>query len=345
MQTLDAASLPPSTPDPVRYVHAVCRARGWRFELVDRHSGYLAVVSDGRRSFVTGGGRVCAWPLNSATALTVATDKSHAALLLARAGLRVPVGEHFFVRREGRAIRGPGRELGDALAYAARLGWPVFVKPNDGARGALVERVADEPALRRHLRRLARVTHVALVQAPVPGDEYRVFVLDGAARFAWRRTTPHLVGDGRRTLRALLRAHDARLRDHSLTPDGPGSTVLAEACARVGIGPRDVVPAGLRLPLSARRNLSTGGAVADFTAEVPAPAAELAARAAAAVGLRVCGVDLITTGRLAAPGEAVILEVNGNPGVRSLETIGRGDVIHAIWGDVCERALAEGAPA
>ena len=62
-----------------------------------------------------------------------------------------------------------------------------------------------------------------------------------------------------------------------------------------------------------RSNVHLGGVTS--TAELDASTAKLAERAAEAIGLTTCGVDLIET-----PDGLVVLEVNGSPGIEGLET-------------------------
>ena len=72
-----------------------------------------------------------------------------------------------------------------------------------------------------------------------------------------------------------------------------------------------------------------------------APLADLALAAAKTLGLRVAGIDIFDTARNLS--SLVIIEVNGNPGIQSLEQIGRDDLIDHIWQTVLTRAFAERA--
>jgi D-alanine-D-alanine ligase-like ATP-grasp enzyme len=90
---------------------------------------------------------------------------------------------------------------------------------------------------------------------------------------------------------------------------------VARTLAAQGLSPDAVPPAGQPVRVLANANLSTGGRLEDLTGRLPADAERLAVRAAGAVGLRLAGVDLLAPDLLARPEEAVILEVNGSPGL------------------------------
>lgn len=93
--------------------------------------------------------------------------------------------------------------------------------------------------------------------------------------------------------------------------------------------------------LAGRRNLSAGSDVEEFTTDIPAALAETALRAAKAVGLRVAGVDIFDISPARDLSSLVIIEVNGNPAIASLEGLGRDDLIDRIWRTILTRTFAE----
>lgn len=80
------------------------------------------------------------------------------------------------------------------------------------------------------------------------------------------------------------------------------------------------MPAAGERWLRRNANLSTGGTSRDVTGEVHPEVAAMCVRAAAAVGMDVCGIDLrlpdIASPPPAEPGAAGVLEVNAAPGLR-----------------------------
>ena len=317
--------MPSRYPDHARFVARACERLGYVFTDLDDGGGYLFAVGDGTREWIGGAGWTCAYPLNAATAHGIARDKHHTATVLARAGLPTVPGALFFIEPRYAAFRAPGREMADARAWLADRGFPVFCKPNTGARGDFAEIVDSLEAFEAYAVRAAARYDAILIQPVVEADEHRVLVVDGRARFSVRRAGVALVGDGRSTVGALLEAENLRLAGEGVSPLVPADLGLA-----------DVPEAGRRVPIPGRRNIALGGEAVDLLTEVPVPLAEIAVRAAAAVGLRVAGVDIFET----ADGLAV-LEVNGNPSIASLSALGRDDLIDDIWCDVLRTWFAE----
>lgn len=310
-------------PDSARYARDAAQAIGARFEDLDRGEGYLFRISRGEKSVLGGGGNVCAYPTNSATAYTISRDKQHTKAVIAAAGVPVIPGELFFAHTRRIALRSPGHELADAHRFAAYIGYPVFAKPTHGSRGTFAEIVSDPAQLDDYARRLAVEFESFLVEPVVEGDEHRVFVQDGRAIFHSTKSNPSLVGDGRSTLKDLLSELNAAVSREGVSPL-PVSILAGREQA-------EILPAGARLLLPGRRNLSAAGDIEHVSDQPPPALARLAVTAVRALGLDIGAVDLFDLSTARDLSDPVVIEVNGNPGLRTLELAGRTDLIRAIW--------------
>jgi len=115
--------------------------------------------------------------------------------------------------------------------------------------------------------------------------EYRCIVLDGEALLAYRKEIPCVVGDGESTLLALLARH---MLGSGRLPDAD-----EVALARKG-GLGRVLRAGERWRVGWKSNLGQGAAPKPVEDAAKGRAlAELAARAAGALGMRFLSVDMI----------------------------------------------------
>jgi D-alanine-D-alanine ligase-like ATP-grasp enzyme len=321
-------------PDSARYARDAAAAIGAAFEDLDEGGGYLfRVVKDGR-SVLGGGGNVCAYPVNSATAYTISRDKAHTKTVLASAGLAVIPGGLFFAHKRRAAMRGPGREAEDAVAHVRRRDYPVFCKPNMGSRGTFAEIVADEAGLKDYIARVAVEFETFLIEPVLQGAEHRVVVRDGQPVFHSTKTQPALVGDGVSTLERLLERLNATLPEQGVSP-APLSTL-----ALAGRKPGDIPTKGERVPLPGRRNLSAAGDAELVSTDVAPKLAQLAIAAVGAIGLRFGAVDMFDISAAGNLSQLVVIEVNGNPGLRTLEIAGRSDLIRAIWTSMLKECLS-----
>lgn len=322
----------------VRYARKAAEALGYGHEIVDPFSHSLIRIWSKDRFAFVGAGGVPGYPLNDATAAAIARDKAHSYELLGRIGVRIPASQIVFVDERYADLRPAGRERGDAKAFAAGLGYPVFVKPNDGSRGALAQSVADEAELDRHLDRIGAVSVSAIVQQYLKGSERRIFCIDGVPLFAYAKTAAAICGDGELTVAELLRDVDRRYLRAGLSPVNWQDPVLAAALAAHGLRLDSVAPAGLAIAFSEKANVAGGGGVADFRETFSAFEAALCRSIRDAIGLRVCAIDLLVAAGEAEE-DAFVLELNANPALASLEKLGRDDVLMRIWTEVLRKAV------
>jgi D-alanine-D-alanine ligase-like ATP-grasp enzyme len=314
------AAKPAFYPDQSVYAEYACAEFGLAFQDIDGGTGLVFSVTSKTRSIHFGAGR-CSWyPQNNSTAATLASDKFFTNRILGDAGVAALGGNYFFLHERSRTLRPAGHEREDAFDYFRKLGAAAFIKPLTGSRGDFAHILHGEAALDRYLLEVSRYYDAVLIQPIVSGFEYRIFLLDDEVVYSVRKYPPFVQGDGVRSLRDLLIAHNAALHARGLSS---ASATGAEPSLDV------VLPAGERWEIPGRMNLSAGGKMV-FEAPRSEVALTVARKAARALGLRVAAVDLFTDigGN---PGDIRVIEVNSNPSIRLLEETDRSDLILKIW--------------
>jgi D-alanine-D-alanine ligase-like ATP-grasp enzyme len=310
---------PGSYPDQSVYAAFACAESGLAFRDLDGGSGLVFCVASPTKAIHFGAGR-CAWyPQNNSASATLASDKYFTNKILEDTGIATLGGEYFFLHDRHRAHRPAGHERHDAVEYFHKLDGAAFVKPLQGSRGDFAQAVHGEASLDRYLLEVARHYDSILIQPMASGTEYRIFLLDDEVVYAARKYPPFIQGDGVRSIRDLLIAHNAALQARGLSP----------ASAKRDTSLDTVLTKGERWDIPGRMNLSAGGTM---RIEVPRSDAAVATarQAARALGLRVAAVDLFTD--LAGGPDAIrIIEVNSNPSIRLLEDSERSDLILKIW--------------
>lgn len=246
----------------------------------------------------------------SSIAEDLAQDKEITKAVLRASGIPVPRGR-------------TAKNWGETWAAAEALGFPVVVKPFDGNHG---RGVTVNIETREHLEKAFRIAQgesdTIIVETYIPGQDYRLLVVGDHLIAAARREPPLVVGDGVHTISELTEEVNRDPRRGEGHESSLTRIRLDEiALARLGIEglSKDSVPAkGQRILLRHNANLSTGGTATDVTDEIHPAIAERAVEAAKAIGLDVCGVDLVCE-TLHLPLEdqsGAIIEVNAAPGLR-----------------------------
>jgi len=240
----------------------------------------------------------------------IAQDKQLTKDLLAAGGVPVP---------EGRTVD----TQEDAWKAALEVGLPVVVKPRNGNQGKGVSvNLSRREEVEEAFRAARAFDDSVLVERYVQGRDYRLLVVGNRMVAAARRDPPVAVGDGVRSVRALvekINADPRRREGHAASLSRVRLDDIALALlAQQGLTPDSVPEPGQVVLLRRNANLSTGGTATDVTDEVHPDVADQAVEAAHMIGLDVCGVDIIAP-RIDRPLQetrGAVVEVNAAPGLR-----------------------------
>ncbi|MCK9511836.1 MAG: hypothetical protein M0R28_11475 [Pigmentiphaga sp.] len=268
---------------------------------------------------------------DAAFAVRLTQHKGYGARLLRAAGL--PAAEHF-----------PADTLEHARAAAARLGWPVAVKPVALDRGEGVSvGVGDDAGLAQafaHARQCAPRGDI-LVERQAPGTCHRLFMARGELLYAVKRRAMGVIGDGRRSVARLvdeILSTERRLppwrRSGLQTLDALAEQTLAAA----GLAAGDVPAAGAYVALRPIETTAWGGLDEDVSDRVHPENRRLAALAGKLLGLEIAGVDIMSPdiGQPWQANGAIINEVNYAP------LLGGGEVSRARLPDLLRQLLPDG---
>ncbi|HTF87518.1 MAG TPA: cyanophycin synthetase [Planctomycetota bacterium] len=243
-------------------------------------------------------------------AVEIASDKEETNRILADLGLPVPRQALVYSESE-------------AATAAARLGFPVVVKPLDAnhGRGVSIGMRSGEDV--RAAFAVAREhSRAVIVEQFIEGFDHRMLVVNGELIAAAKRMPGHVVGDGLHTVEQLVEIANQDPRrgvghEKVLTRlefDHQAEQILTKA----GLSRTSVPEVAQIVFLRATGNLSTGGTSIDVTDIVHPDNVEMAVRAARAVGLDVAGIDFLSTdiSESYSATRGAICEVNAAPGFR-----------------------------
>jgi D-alanine-D-alanine ligase-like ATP-grasp enzyme len=230
--------------------------------------------------------------------------------MLARAGLPTPRFVTFGVE-----------DMETAVAFLESTGKDCVVKPASGTGGGagVTSGVRSRWQLARAAFAAGRFGRDVIIEEQVDGENYRLLYLEGQLIDAVVRRAPSVVGDGKSSLAQLVEAANAeRLRQGQfvshdlLTLD----MEMKQTLARQGLSLASVPAPGATVLLKTVINQNSG---ADNETATPLLCASIVAdgaRAAAVAGVRLAGVDVITSDPRLPLRESggVFLEVNSPPG-------------------------------
>ena len=210
----------------------------------------------------------------------------------------------------------------ELLIEAEAIGYPVVLKPQYGYQGKGVYlNIKDEKQLIEAYNDIKTKYKDVMVEQFVHGYDYRVCVVDGEVVAVSKRTPPSIVGDGVSTVKKLI----DELNEDNRRGDGhekPLTKVKIDSellfyISKQGYNLESVLGEGINLVLRENSNLSTGGTSIDCTDDICKENIDICIRAAKAIGLNICGIDLCCES-VSKPiyNNGVIVEVNAAPGIR-----------------------------
>jgi len=270
--------------------------------------------------------------LNPISSVKLASDKGYTSYFLRELGYPTPEECLFFRERFRKHVAG-AEGVDGAVAFADRLGWPVVVKPAGLSQGRLVAVVHTESELRTWAHQIFAKERVMVVQQYRAGADYRLVVLDGRVLSAYERVPLAVTGDGIATVRELLETKQREFattgRDTVIPLEDPR---IGMRLARRGLTLDSIIASGATERLIDIANLSLGGTSREVTSTLHPAWVALAAHIAADIGLRFCGIDILTNGELrAVPADYTIIEINSAPGLDH----------YGSWGPEHEAAVDE----
>lgn len=301
----------------------VLALEAWRRGMAVTLSGGLGTrveISDGTTSVAFNGSRA----LNgSAEAARLVEDKHATSELMRAAGVPVPAQVLLHTAEQG------AQEALETVASSG-LRWPLVIKPVGGSQGkGVFVDIGDAEEFRGCYEHLAGTARRVVVEEHAPGEDYRVYVLGDDAVAVCRRIPAFVVGDGRHTVRQLIRRKNGLRRENPFLSKGliRPDREIDEMLQRQGLGYAEVPGAGDVVALRRKANASAGGDVEDVTDAVPAKLTDAAVRAVAAIpGLQAGGVDVLYDASDSETPRVTVLEINARAhiGVNMYPTQGQG---------------------
>ncbi|PPV13145.1 cyanophycin synthetase [Clostridium butyricum] len=209
------------------------------------------------------------------------------------------------------------------LREAEFIGYQVVIKPQYGNKGkGVMLNLKNEKELIKAYTSLLKITKDIIIEKYVKGNDYRICVVDYKVVAASLRVVPFVIGDGKSNIKALiniLNNDPLRGQDH----EKPLTTIkfdkeLCNCLYRQNMSLDYIPNKGEKVILRENANLSTGGIAVDCTDDVCDENIDYCIRAAKALGLDICGVDICTED-ISIPIDkqnGIVMEVNAAPGIR-----------------------------
>ncbi|NQT49853.1 ATP-grasp domain-containing protein [Candidatus Kuenenbacteria bacterium] len=187
---------------------------------------------------------------------------------------------------------------------------PVVVKPNRASLGrGVTVNITNQKQLKKAYRLAKKYGQRVLVEEFVPGDDYRVTVIDYKHVYVVKRIPAFVVGNGKADIELLIKRKNRIKEEYKkkIKMGTKSEKILQEQHLTF-----DSVPAnGEIIYLRKAANIAEGGTSIDCTDLISKELKQLAIRASRILKLPAAGVDILTEDISSKKG--VIIEINPRP--------------------------------
>ncbi|MCO5388039.1 MAG: cyanophycin synthetase [Desulfosporosinus sp.] len=209
-----------------------------------------------------------------------------------------------------------------AILGAEDIGYPVVLKPQFGNQGkGVIANIKDQIELSDAYDHLIKDYSDIMIEKHLTGSDYRVCIVYGDVVAVSERIPPFITGDGISSIENLILQTNGDIRrgeghEKELTKIKIDETLIAYLRQK-NYSLKSILPQDETLNLKDNANLSTGGFSIDYTESICRENIEYCKRSASAIGLDICGIDLLCQDISKPLNEGgAIIEINAAPGIR-----------------------------
>lgn len=241
--------------------------------------GYLE--KDNKKLFV----RLNGIGVNNSVSYIIAWNKNTTTRILDRYSLPCPKA---ILLRDYRSFEDVKKEIKDLVK-------PLVVKPKEGygGKGVTLELNTDNE-VQDSIRYAKKYCEDVIIEEYVEGTNYRIVVFRGDVLDVVLRIPAFILGDGKKTIEALIIEKNDRREKIGLSPIVIDHE-LKFFLSKHNLNLSEVVLKGRRVELRGNCNMSTGGETSRVSlTEVHKDNIELFTKTASILGLELAGIDYIT---------------------------------------------------
>lgn len=231
----------------------------------------------------------------------------------------------------------------EALFFYKQIQKPVVVKPSNGYRGKRVNVHLDsEEKIIKAFFWAQSFDENVIVQEFVPGNTYRILIIDGKYAGAVQLIAPFVIGDGKKTIKELIDELNANPEREFGDKGKLSKVIIDDDTLKIidikGYTLQTVLDNGKRLFLKNSGNMRLGGTSIDVTEKVHPYNRFVCERISKLLNLDVTGVDIISDdiSQSLHHNQGRVIEINAAPDFRMHinPTIGNSQPVHKLFVDM-----------
>ncbi|MBX4198465.1 hypothetical protein KW782_03985 [Candidatus Parcubacteria bacterium] len=190
----------------------------------------------------------------------------------------------------------------EAEKAANIIGFPVVVKPSSGSLSKHVScNIINKEELTKAVDIVQMISGNFIVESHIPGEVYRIIVIDGHLVACAKRETAHVIGDGMHTISELINSKNADSRRRDIDDKNvtlhkiPVTEKTLEILKAKSYDLQTVLEKGVKIYVHDKVVLAAGADIHDVTDEVHPDIKKMFENVAERCGFWLIGFDFICT--------------------------------------------------
>jgi D-alanine-D-alanine ligase-like ATP-grasp enzyme len=248
--------------------------------------------------------------MNTAKAVKLCRDKHACVKQLSKDGIVAP--ETIMLPQCIKNLHSLEPYIAQAItSFIEKVGFPVFVKPNNGSEGKFVYRVDGLDALKKSVFKISKSGSDVLIQQACYGTEYRIVVLNGNVVLAYKKEPLMIIGDGQSTINTLIGSKLKSISKRRKLSIKHSSPKIDFALHAQGLSRDTILKHGEKIYPIPTANLAQGAQPSDATEFIKREYGHICQKIAYSLGASFIGIDFMVEEK---SGNYSVIEVNSKLG-------------------------------
>jgi glutathione synthase/RimK-type ligase-like ATP-grasp enzyme len=312
----------------VKILKKSCKKFNYEFSIIDKVTHNLFQVSNWYKYFFANNQWTGMFPINNHFSARVVADKAFCYQILNKHWFNIPKWNHFFINDKFNCDIFTDNKKSDIKNFIKKLGYPVFIKPNNGSLWKWADVIYDKKELKNHIEVIRNIWDICIVQEYIKAPEFRIFVVNGEIQFSYKRSAASIKWDWKSNINSLLK----KSWNNFIKKSKFFLTELEKNNLKLG----SILLKNQTISLHSKTNISAWGDISELKTKHGKKVKKWAKNLVSKFDIWVTGIDVFAPNGINSPKDFIIIELNSNPSLVGTYKLWYKKLVIKTWKKILE---------